>query len=191
MARIEDLRALLARLCRAKGDFGTNKGAENGRKLPRSMSAGRRRHKVVTRGFTLIELLVVILILGIVASVGASLIGARDKAFLAVMKADLRSLAFEQSAYVVENYAYANSLTDLQSVSSDGVTLELLGETFGFSARTTHPGLPDARCAIFLGTVSSVFSPATDQGMVTRDGVGGGCGQGVPNSKGKAQGPPC
>ena len=141
----------------------------------------------MTGGFTLIELMVVVVILGIVATIGANLIGARDKAFLAVMKADLRNLASMQTNYAVDNYTYANSLIDLETVSSEGITLGLLGETAGFSSRTTHLGLPDARCAIFLGTVSSVFAPATVEGAVSCDGVGsGGGGQGKGNAKGKA-----
>ena len=197
---------LRARLCRAKDDFDANKSAESGQKLPHSISEGRRSPKVlVAGGFSLIELMVVVVILGIVATIGANLIGARDKAFLAVMKADLKNLATEQALYVVDNYMYANSLADLRATSSEGIILELLGETAGFSARTTHPGLPDARCAIFLGTVSSVFSPATAEGAVTCDGVGAGgggagkgkgadgdsCGQGVPKSQAKAQGQAC
>jgi len=153
----------------------------------------KRREVLVTGGFSLIELMVVVVILGIVATIGANLIGARNKAFLTVMKADLRNLATEQSEYHIDNHTYANTLAELLSVSSEGITLELLGESSGFSGRTTHRGLPNARCAVFMGTVSSVFSPATLEGAVTCDGTGsgGGCGQGVPKSQGKAQGAPC
>ena len=170
---------------------------------------GRPRHEVlVAGGLTLVELMVVVVILGIVVTIAANLIGAREKAFLAVMKADLKNHATEQALYAVNNYKYANSLAELPSASSEGITLELLGETAGFSARTTHVGLPAARCAVFLGTVSSIFSPATVEGAISCDGVGAGgggsggsgkakgadgdsCGQGVPKSEGKAQGQAC
>jgi hypothetical protein len=149
------------------------------------------------------ELLVVVVILGILATLGFRLIGAREKAYLAVMKADLHNLAAEQGPYAVDNYQFANAAGDLPFKTSEGTTLELVGEKTGFSARTTHVALPNARCAIFMGTVSSVYSPATVEGRVECDGVaaviggsgkgkdGDSCGVGVPSSKAKAQGEAC
>ena len=95
----------------------------------------------MTGGFTLIELMVVVVILGIVATIGANLIGARDKAFLAVMKADLRNLASMQTNYAVDNYTYANSLIDLETVSSEG-------SRSGFSGRppASAHGPPTSGC---------------------------------------------
>ena len=45
-----------------------------------------------------------------------------------------------------------------------------------------------------MGTVSSVYAPATIEGRIECDGAGaqtGGCGKGFEKSKGKAQGVPC
>jgi len=153
-------------------------------------------------GFTLVELLVVVAILGILATLGFRIVGAREKAFLAVMKADLHNLAAEQAPYAIDNYEFASVVTDLPFTPSEGITLELLGEEQGFSARVTHAGLPNARCAIFMGTVSSVYGPATVEGRIACDGVaavlgkgkgkdGDSCGVGVPSSKAKAQGEAC
>ena len=49
-----------------------------------------------TGGFTLIELIVVVLIIAVLATIGTNLMGAREKAYLAVMKADLKNLASEE-----------------------------------------------------------------------------------------------
>ena len=110
-----------------------------------------------TRGFTLVEVMVVMLIMSVLSSVGGQLIEARERAFETVMKADLRNLATEQALYVVDNFVYANAVADLPFTASEGITVELIGEAGGFTARTTHAGLPNARCAIFAG--GQVVSP--------------------------------
>ena len=154
-----------------------SKSAERGQKLPHLRTGSRQTPRLgATGGFTLIELMVVVVIIGILATIGANLIGAREKAYLAVMKADLKNLASEEVLYVVNNYQYANIVTDLPFTLSEGITMELLGEAQGFSARTTHLGLPGARCALFMGTVSSIFSPATVCGVMSCDGLAGGGG---------------
>ena len=98
--------------------------------------------------------------------------GAREKAYLAVMKADLRNLATDQARYAIDNYRYSTTITDLPFTLSEGVTMELLGETLGFSARTTHLALVGTRCAVFMGTVSSIYAPATVAGAMSCDGAG-------------------
>ena len=91
----------------------------------------------------------------------------------------------EQALYVVNNYEYANIVTDLPLKVSDGISMELLGEAQGFAARSTHAALPDARCAIFIGTVSSIYAPATVSGAMSCDGAaGGGGGNGNANGNG-------
>lgn len=149
------------------------------------------------------ELLVVVVILGILATLGMKLIDIREKAYFAVMEADLHNLAAVQAPYSANNYTFAGNTVDLQFATSEGITLELVGEQRGFSARTTHIGLPSTRCAIFVGTVSSIYAPATVEGRIACDGVpekwggwrngkdGDSCGVGVPSSKAKAQGEAC
>ena len=158
-----------------------HKSAERGQKLPAFRAEGRKGPTLrASQGFTLIEMIVVVVVLGILAMIGTNLIGTREKAYLTVMKADLKNIANEQAPHVLDNYQYANALTDLPYTPSDGISVELLGESAGFTARTTHLGLPAARCALFMGTVSSVFSPATVAGVISCDGLAGGRGGGAP-----------
>ena len=182
-----------ARLYHAKSDSDLKKSAEKGQKLPRLRAGIRQKPRLrATGGFTLIELLVVVVILGILATIGSNLMGAREKAYIAVMKADLHNLATEQALYAINNYEYSNSAPDLPFTISEGITMELLGETRGFTARTTHRGFAGASCAIFMGTVSSIYSPATVCGVITCDdaaaggatGSGGGGGGGGPGGGG-------
>jgi prepilin-type N-terminal cleavage/methylation domain-containing protein len=161
----------------ARGGSDVHKSAERGQKLPPLRVRSRQKPTLrATGGFTLIEMMVVVVVLGILATIGANLIVAREKAYLAVMKADLRNIAAEQAPHVIDNYQYANAIADLPFTPSEGITLELLGETRGFTARTTHLALPGARCALFMGTVSSIYSPATVSGVMSCDGGGGGGG---------------
>jgi len=125
-------------------------------------------------GFTTVEALVVIAVLGILAWIGLGLISIREKAFLVVMKADLRHIVTQQEPHAIDHYKYANDITDLSFKPSEGITVELLGEARGFTARTTHVGLPGVRCAVFMGTVSSIYGPATVSGAVSCDGMSGG-----------------
>ncbi len=159
-----------------------DKSAETGQKLTDTKAAEpTKRGLLGARGFTLIELLVVMTIMSMLANVAGNLITAREKAFLTVLKADLKNLAIEQAMYFEDNYKYAAAVSDLPFVSSKGVTYELVGETRGWTARTTHRGLPNDRCSIFVGEVSSVLDPATVAGKVTCDGTGaeeGGGGYG-------------
>ncbi len=131
-------------------------------------------------GFTLIEMLVVVVVLGVLATIGSNVIGARENAYRAMMKADLKNLATKQAPHFTDNYQYADDLSDLTFTPSEGITMELLGEAEGFTARTTHLRLPRARCAIFMGTVSSIYSPAMESGAIRCDEAGGGGGGGGP-----------
>ena len=147
-----------------------NKSAERAQKLPRLRAGRRQRRRLrATDGFTLIELMVVVVILGILATIGANLLGVREKAFFAVMKADLRNLAAVQAPYQIDNYTYANAASDIPFSPSEDITLTLVGENQGFSARTKHAGLLRGRCAIYVGTVSVIFGPATQPGTVMCD----------------------
>jgi prepilin-type N-terminal cleavage/methylation domain-containing protein len=131
--------------------------------------------RVGEQGFTLIELIVVIVIIGILGAAGSVGIGrTRAQAYLAVMKADLRSISIAQEAYFQVQSAdgkvdsYADAIGDLDVVTSDGVTVELTGDVDGWAARTMHPGAPGRRCSLFRGSATP-YAPATSEGLLTCD----------------------
>ena len=135
----------------------------------------QRRFRVIDRGFTLIELIVVIVIIGILGAAGSVGIGrTRAQAYLAVMKADLRSISIAKEAYFQVRSAdgnldtYADLIGDLDIVLSDGISAEVRGDVDGWAARTTHPGAPNRRCALFQGSATP-YAPASSEGLLTCD----------------------
>lgn len=57
------------------------------------------------KGFTLIEVLIVALVIGILAAVAVPLYaGSKQKAYMAVMKADLHTLAMYEEQFSAENH---------------------------------------------------------------------------------------
>ena len=60
--------------------------------------------RAVSKGFTLIELLVVTVILGILAAIAiAQFVSAKDNAYMASMKSDLRNFALYEQNYEIES----------------------------------------------------------------------------------------
>jgi len=121
------------------------------------------------RGFTLVELLVVILIIGLIAAIAIPKWGnARERAFMAAMRSDLRSVALHQESYLYNNRVYTPDLNALGAVglqTSDGVTITVNeATTTGWSGTAMHTGTP-VRCYLFVGNAAPVGS-ATTEGQV-------------------------
>jgi len=107
------------------------------------------------QGFTLIELLIVLVIIGVLTAIAVpQFSGARERAYYAAVKSDLRNLAAQQEIYYAGNFSYAGSLGDLGFVSSEGVTVTPSATATGWSATASHAALEsDEGCALYYGEI--------------------------------------
>lgn len=131
-------------------------------------------HRGPTRGFTLVEILGVVVIVAVLAAIAVSRLGgARERAVIAAVTADLRNLATEQEHHRERTGSYARSVSSLTDLSvSDGVTITitLVDDGRGWAAVAEHAGVPGVRCGLFAGTADAASArPASVAGAV-------GCG---------------
>jgi type IV pilus assembly protein PilA len=119
-------------------------------------------------GFTLIELLIVVVIIGILAAIAIpKFANTKGQAFLAAMRSDLRNLATAEEGYYYSNNAYSNNLSQLNFLSSAGVTITVPEATSGgWSGSATHMSLGAEKCTVYFGTATAI-APSTLEGRIT------------------------
>jgi len=128
------------------------------------------RREDARSGFTLIELLIVVVIIGILAAIAIPKFqSTRDKAFKSAMSSDLKNLATQQEIYHNEHFTFSSDLSDLQSVTSDGVTVSINEATnTGWAATAVHAGMPSEQCGIYHGSAAaSGGDPAPVESVVS------------------------
>jgi type IV pilus assembly protein PilA len=118
------------------------------------------------RGFTLIELLVVVVIIGILAAMAIlNFVNAKEKAYLAQMRADLRNLATAEEAYFYDSSSYTTSFILMNKYTpSTGNTVVVNEATkVGWSATASNPNT-GKKCYLFMGT-AALIGNATKEGQ--------------------------
>jgi prepilin-type N-terminal cleavage/methylation domain-containing protein len=117
------------------------------------------------RGFTLLELIVVAVILGLLASIAIErFANAKEKTYLAAMKADLRNLVTAEVVFSTDSLRFttvigSGGLTYQVTTGNTTPSIVLTGD--GFTAQVGNTNTP-RMCVIFMG--STPIAPATNEG---------------------------
>jgi Tfp pilus assembly protein PilE len=116
----------------------------------------------------MIELLVVAAVLGLLTAMAAVQVQAfRERAYMAVMKSDLRHMAVAQESHFYDYMVYAGDPRELEPRGwrpTEGVSIEVLEATLaGWSAEARRVG-SEARCYLFIRAGAPV-------GLASREGV--------------------
>jgi prepilin-type N-terminal cleavage/methylation domain-containing protein len=117
------------------------------------------------RGFILLELIVVAVILGLLASIAIErFANAKQKTYLAAMKADLRNLVTAEVVYSTDSLRFtpvigSGGLTYQVTTGNTTPSIVLTGD--GFTAQVGNTHTPRT-CVIFMG--STPIAPATNEG---------------------------
>lgn len=95
------------------------------------------------RGFTLVELLVVVLIISVLAAIGLNRVWkTKEKAYVASMVSDLRTMVTAQEDFRTDSSRYTADFAQL-SMARRSAGVEIVIEAAGDSswrARSNHPG---------------------------------------------------
>lgn len=126
------------------------------------------------KGFTLIELLIVVVIIGILVKIAIPKFAyTKEKAVLATMRSDLRTLIVAQEAFFSDKMTYATGMGPTQTAtkaafvpsSKNVVTLSTV-TAGGWAAQATNTILKSkiTKCGIFIGKGTAPNKAVTKEG---------------------------
>ena len=126
------------------------------------------------------EMLVTVVVLGILAGISLRVVEAKEKAYIAVLKSNLRTFTLAQTAYYDDNFKYAAATALLDVNIAPNVKILMLGGPRGYTVRGLHELVASSWCAVFMGDPSPepIYRPAVDEGVITCGPKGGGGGGG-------------
>ena len=128
----------------------------------------RRLRSDSTRGFSLVELITAMALFAILALFASkTATGARNSAYMAVLRSDLAALARAQEVHHVANETYEKNEKKLEFQSSPDVTIKIRADEDGWSARGEHRNRPNDQffCTIYVGDIDA-YTPVGDEGVV-------------------------
>ena len=119
-----------------------------------------------TTGFTLIELLITVVIIGLIAAIALPQVSsAKNRAYVAAMKSDLRNLSTYEESHFYDKAVYSSDLVALGFNSTTMVSLTVVEATGSGWAATTSHSLSGVQCGLYVGTAAPVGA-TTQEGLI-------------------------
>lgn len=113
------------------------------------------------RGVTAIELVVVVMVIAILVTIAIPrMSAARDRAFVATARADLRNLANLQEIYFSSYNTFTTDTTALGFTASEEVTVTVSdADGDSWTAAAVHSAVPNTTCEIDVNPVDETEDP--------------------------------
>src|SRR5450759_1047069 len=130
------------------------------------------------KGFTLIEVVIVCVVLGILAAVAVPrYVGAKDKAYVAAMKADLHTVAIYEEQFAADNHGQyfggtattdtpLNGFTPSKDVTVTLVAFNILGSQLADWTATVKHSQTSQSCEMRAGEITCTTGNSLTTGIL-------------------------